>query len=95
MPPVLDIRKNSGKKFGNGREVADNIVKNDQDAEESVSDTYMKTWDTIPPQRPQFLQYPKSGYYGAGALGKWEEGLLKGRKMGTVHRRFGVEILRF
>ena len=28
--------------------LADNIVKNDQDAEESVSDTYMKAWDTIP-----------------------------------------------
>lgn len=35
--------------------LADNIVKNDQDAEESVSDTYMKAWDTIPPQRPQFF----------------------------------------
>ena len=29
--------------------LADNIVKNDEDAEESVSDTYMKAWDTIPP----------------------------------------------
>lgn len=25
--------------------LADNIVKNDQDAEESVSDTYMKAWN--------------------------------------------------
>ena len=33
--------------------LADNIVRNDQDAEESVSDTYMKAWDTIPPQRPE------------------------------------------
>ena len=30
--------------------LADNIVRNDQDAEESVSDTYMRAWDTIPPQ---------------------------------------------
>lgn len=38
--------------------LADNIVHNDQDAEESVSDTYMKAWDTIPPQRPQhFFAY--------------------------------------
>ena len=35
--------------------LADNIVKNDQDAEESVSDTYMKVWDTIPPKRPMYL----------------------------------------
>ncbi len=35
--------------------LADNIVRNDQDAEESVSDTYMKAWDTIPPKRPVYL----------------------------------------
>lgn len=38
--------------------LADNIVQNGQDAEESVSDTYMKAWDTIPPQRPaHFFAY--------------------------------------
>ena len=38
--------------------LAENIVKNGQDAEESVSDTYMKAWDTIPPQRPEhFFAY--------------------------------------
>ena len=35
--------------------LADNIVRNDQDAEESVSDTYMKAWDTIPPKKPMHL----------------------------------------
>jgi len=35
--------------------LADNIVRNDQDAEESVSDTYMKAWNTIPPKRPVYL----------------------------------------
>ena len=38
--------------------LADSIVKNGQDAEESVSDTYMRVWDTIPPQKPQhFFAY--------------------------------------
>ena len=38
--------------------LAENIGKNGQDAEESGSDTYMKAWDTIPPQRPQhFFAY--------------------------------------
>ena len=38
--------------------LADNIVKDHQDAEESVSDTYMKAWDTIPPQKPaHFFAY--------------------------------------
>ena len=35
--------------------LADNIVRNDQDAEEAVSDTYMKAWDTIPPKKPVHL----------------------------------------
>lgn len=35
--------------------LADSIVHNDQDAEESVSDTYLKAWDTIPPQRPRYF----------------------------------------
>lgn len=38
--------------------LADNIVKNDQDAEESVSDTYMRAWNMIPPQQPShFFAY--------------------------------------
>ena len=32
--------------------LADNIVKNQEDAEESVSDTYLRAWESIPPQRP-------------------------------------------
>ena len=35
--------------------LAERIVKNDQDAEESVSDTYLKAWDTIPPKKPMHL----------------------------------------
>lgn len=35
--------------------LADNILKNREDAEESVNDTYLKAWDTIPPQRPGYL----------------------------------------
>lgn len=38
--------------------LADNIVRNDQDAEESVSDTYLRAWDSIPPHRPRhFFAY--------------------------------------
>lgn len=33
--------------------LADNIVKNREDAEESVNDTYLKAWDAIPPRRPE------------------------------------------
>lgn len=32
--------------------LADKIVNSHEDAEESVNDTYMNAWNTIPPQRP-------------------------------------------
>ena len=32
--------------------LADRILHDAQDSEESVSDTYMKAWETIPPKRP-------------------------------------------
>ena len=35
--------------------LAERIVRNDPDAEESVNDTYMRAWDTIPPQKPKHL----------------------------------------
>ena len=35
--------------------ISDKILHSNQDAEESVSDTYMRAWDTIPPQRPSYF----------------------------------------
>lgn len=35
--------------------IAYNILDNREDSEESVSDTYMEAWNTIPPRRPNFL----------------------------------------
>ena len=35
--------------------LADKIVQNFEDAQECVSDTYLKTWDTIPPKRPEYF----------------------------------------
>ena len=35
--------------------VSDKILRSQQDAEESVSDTYMRAWETIPPQRPNYF----------------------------------------
>ena len=32
--------------------LANSILHNDQDAEETVSDTYLKAWNAIPPKRP-------------------------------------------
>ena len=35
--------------------LSDKILHSRQDAEESVSDTYFKAWDTIPPQKPVYF----------------------------------------
>ena len=51
-----DAIQHTADTYGNRLFVlADNIVRNDQDAEESVSDTYLKAWDTIPPQKPNYF----------------------------------------
>ena len=36
--------------------LANSILYNREDAEESVSDTYLKTWNAIPPQKPSMLK---------------------------------------
>lgn len=35
--------------------IANNILRNREDSEECVNDTYMKTWESIPPEKPKFL----------------------------------------
>lgn len=35
--------------------LANRILNNREDAEESVSDTYLKAWEIIPPQRPNYF----------------------------------------
>ena len=37
------------------RKIAMNILNNHEDAEECVSDTWFRTWENIPPQRPNIL----------------------------------------
>ena len=36
--------------------IAYQILENDEDAKEIVNDTYLKTWQTIPPKRPESLK---------------------------------------
>lgn len=35
--------------------LSNRILNNQEDAEENVSDTYMKVWEIVPPQRPRFF----------------------------------------
>lgn len=50
------IRETDRKYHGYLRTVAWNIVKDESDCEECLNDTYLRTWNAIPPQRPQSLQ---------------------------------------
>ena len=36
--------------------IAHHILKNEEDAEECVNDTWLKVWLVIPPKRPEFFQ---------------------------------------
>lgn len=46
----------TAKKYGNYcGSIALNILKDREDAEECVNDTYLRTWKSIPPQRPKLL----------------------------------------
>ena len=72
-------------KYGNYcTSIAKNILGNHEDAEECVNDTYLNTWNTIPPYRPQML---------STFLGKIVRNLAFNRyKHNTADKRGGGEI---
>ena len=48
--------KETAKKYGRYcTSIAKNILGNDEDAEECVNDTYLNTWNSIPPHKPKML----------------------------------------
>lgn len=49
---IVETDRSYGRKL---HVLADRIVQSYEDAEESVSDTYLKVWETIPPQRPAYF----------------------------------------
>ena len=51
--------------------LANNILRNQEDAEESVSDTYMQTWNTIPPHRPKYFFAFLASRFISRSLRRW------------------------
>ncbi|MCM1027636.1 MAG: RNA polymerase sigma factor [Roseburia sp.] len=49
------IRETSAKYGRYCRAIAYNILASEEDADESVNDTYLDAWNTIPPHRPEIL----------------------------------------
>ena len=65
------------KKYGRYcRYIAFRILQNDEDAKEIVNDTYLKTWNTIPPNRPDQLK----PYVGTVFHKMGREGMTKGMR---------------
>lgn len=63
--------------------IANNILHNNEDAEECVNDTYMGAWNSIPPHKPELL---------SAFLGKITRNLsLKRWRAGTADKRGGGE----
>ena len=64
--------------------LADRILHDTQDSEESVSDTYMKTWETIPPIRPVYFYAYLAKICRFFALGKLDWKAAAKRKADVV-----------
>lgn len=49
------IKETASKYGGYCKSIAKNILGNNEDADECVNDTYLNTWNSIPPHRPNIL----------------------------------------
>ena len=75
----------TSEKYGSYcKSISVNILKNDEDAEECVNDTYMKAWNAIPPQIPVIF---------SAFLGKIVRNISFNRyRQNTSQKRRGSEI---
>jgi len=59
--------------------IANGILRNKEDSDECVNDTYLQVWNTVPPQRPQSLKAFLGKITRNLALHKWEKRQAKKR----------------
>ncbi len=71
--------------------LANGILRDPQDAEEAVSDTYLKTWNAIPPQRPQVLKLFLARIVRNLSFSRWRS--LSARKRGGGEAALALEEL--
>ena len=80
-----DAISQTDKKYGRYcYSIAYNILTNKEDAEESVSDTYMTAWSTIPPRRPSVLSTFLGKITRQIAIDRWRERSASKRGGGEV-----------
>ncbi|MBQ7379149.1 MAG: sigma-70 family RNA polymerase sigma factor [Clostridia bacterium] len=66
--------------------VAYNILANDQDAEECLQDTYLRTWEAIPPERPNVFHAFLAKITRNLSLNRYEKANRKKRVPEEAHR---------
>lgn len=71
--------------------IAHNILNNRQDAEESVSDTYLAAWNSLPPHRPSVLTAFLGKLTRRISIDRWRH--LTARKRGSGELELSLEEL--
>lgn len=75
----------TSKKYGRYcHYIAYNILRNDEDSEECVNDTYLRTWNSIPPKHPNRLQTFLGKITRNLSLNRWEKLSAKKRGAGQI-----------
>lgn len=75
----------SEKKYGGYcKSIAFNILRNKEDLEECVSDTWLKTWNSVPPTHPKSLKAFFAKLTRNGAFNIWEKESAKKRGSGEL-----------
>lgn len=64
--------------------VAYNILHNEEDSQESVNDTYMSAWNSIPPHKPTILKTFLGKIARRFAIDKWRKKNAEKRGGGTI-----------
>lgn len=68
--------------------IAWNILKNRQDTEECVNDTWLRAWHAMPPQRPHILSVFLGTITRNLSLDRWRNATAKKRGSGQLQRAF-------
>ena len=64
--------------------IAYNVLANNEDAEESVNDTYMDAWNSIPPHRPSILSTFLGKITRRISIDRWRKRSAKKRGSGVI-----------
>ena len=70
------------------RSIAWNILRNNQDTEECVNDTWLRAWNAMPPQRPGVLSVFLGTITRNLSLDRWRNGKAKTRSAGHMELVF-------